>query len=112
MSWQPEIEDLQHRRKLADACGGADAVAKHHAANKLTIRERIAGVLDSDSFQEVGKLAGKATYDADGKLTAFTPAPYVCGIGKIDGRPVAIGGEDYTIKGGAGYGGARRKGGQ
>ena len=36
----------------------------------------------------------------------------MAGIGKIGGRPVAIGGEDYTIKGGAGFGGQRRKGGQ
>jgi len=112
MNWQPEIEELHHRRKLAEACGGADAVAKHHAAGKLTIRERIAGVLDPGTFQEVGKLAGKATYDDAGKLRSFVPAPYVAGIGQIDGRPVAIGGEDYTIKGGAGHGGARRKGGQ
>ena len=112
MTWQPEIDDLHHRRKLAEACGGDDAVAKHHAAGKLTIRERIAGVLDPGSFQEVGKLAGTATYDDDGKLKTFVPAPYVAGIGKIDGRAVAIGGEDYTIKGGASFGGARRKGGQ
>jgi len=112
MIWQPEIDDIHRRRALAEACGGGDAVAKHHAAGKLTIRERIAGVLDRGSFQEVGKLAGKATYDSNGNLTAFVPAPYVAGIGQIDGRPVAIGGEDYTIKGGAGFGGARRKGGQ
>ncbi len=112
MSWRAEAEEIQRRRTLAEACGGAAAVAKHHAAGKLTIRERIAAVLDPATFQEVGKLAGKATYDASGALTGFTPSPYVAGIGKIGGRPVAIGGEDYTIKGGAGFGGQRRKGGQ
>ncbi len=112
MSWRAEAEEIQRRRALAEACGGAAAVAKHHAAGKLTIRERIDAVLDPRSFQEVGKLAGKAAYDAGGALTGFVPSPYVAGIGKIDGRPVAIGGEDYTIKGGAGFGGQRRKGGQ
>ena len=112
MSWKPEIDEIHHRRALAEQCGGAQAVAKHHAAGKLTIRERIHALLDADSFQEIGKLAGTAGYDQNGSLTAFTPAPYVAGIGKIDGRAVAIGGEDYTIKGGAGYGGQRRKGGQ
>ena len=34
------------------------------------------------------------------------------GIGAIDGRPVAIGGEDYTIRAGTGFGSDRRKGGQ
>ena len=112
MSWKAEIEEIHYRRRLAEQCGGPDAVARHHADGKLTIRERINAVLDPGSFQEVGKLAGKAAYDTDGKLTAFVPAPYVAGIGKIGGRPVAIGGEDYTIKGGAGFGGQRRKGGQ
>lgn len=112
MSWSAEFEEIKRRRGLAEQCGGADAVARHHAAGKLTIRERIDGVLDANSFQEVGKLAGTAKYDEAGKLLSFTPSPYVAGLGKIDGRPVAVGGEDYTIKGGASFGGARRKGGQ
>jgi len=112
MSWKAEIEEIHRRRRLAEQCGGPDAVARHHAEGKLTIRERINALLDPGSFQEVGQLAGKATHDADGKLTGFMPAPYVAGIGKIDDRLVAVGGEDYTIKGGAGFGGQRRKGGQ
>lgn len=112
MSWMPEIEEIQRRRSLAEACGGEDAVGRHHAAGKLTVRERIARLLDTGSFQEVGKLAGRARYDAAGHLAAFEPAPYVMGIGRIDGRPVAIGGEDYTIRAGTGFGSDRRKGGQ
>lgn len=112
MSWQPEIDEIHRRRRLAEACGGTEAIERHHAAGKLTVRERIAGLLDAGSFQEVGALAGQAKYNERGELAAFTPAPYVAGIGRVDGRPVAVGGEDYTIKGGAGYGGSRRKGGQ
>lgn len=112
MSSMPEIEEILRRRNLAEACGGAAAVAKHHAAGKFTVRERIARLLDAGSFQEVGKLAGRASYDAAGNLTAFEPAPYVMGIGRIDRRPVAVGGEDYTIRAGTGFGSDRRKGGQ
>lgn len=112
MSWRAEIEDLLRRRKLAEACGGPESVARHHAAGKLTIRERIDGVLDPNSFREVGKLAGRGTYDKAGNLVKFEPAPYVMGLGRIDGRPVAIGGEDYTIRAGTGFGSDRRKGGQ
>jgi acetyl-CoA carboxylase carboxyltransferase component len=111
MSWRAEADEIRRRRALAEACGGPDAVAKHHARGKLTVRERIGAVLDPGSFREVGKLAGRATY-ADGQLKAFEPAPYVMGIGRIDGRPVAIGGEDYTIRAGTGFGSDRRKGGQ
>ena len=112
MSWQPEIDEIHRRRQLAEACGGADAVAKHHAAGKLTVRERITGLLDAGSFREVGQLAGRASYNADGSLKTVEPAPYVMGLGNIDGRPVAIGGEDYTIRAGTGFGSDRRKGGQ
>jgi len=112
MSWLPEIEEIHRRRKLAEACGGEAAVAKHHAAGKLTVRERIDALLDAKSFREVGKLAGKSKYDAQGNLIGFEPASYVMGLGNIEGRPVAIGGEDYTIRAGTGFGSDRRKGGQ
>ncbi len=112
MSWQEEIKQIHERRKLAENCGGAEAVKKHHAAGKFTVRERIEGLLDNDSFREVGKLAGRASYDAQGKLVGFEPASYVMGIGRIEGRPVAVGGEDYTIRAGTGFGSDRRKGGQ
>ncbi len=46
------------------------------------------------------------------KLTAVTPAPYVMGLAKIDGRDIAVGGEDFTIRGGTSWGSDRRKGGQ
>ncbi|MBM3396440.1 MAG: propionyl-CoA carboxylase [Betaproteobacteria bacterium] len=111
MTWLPEAEEIWRRRTLAEACGGPEAVAKQHKAGKLTVRERIDRLMDAKSFREVGKLAGKATYH-DGVLTGFEPAPYVMGLGKIDGRPVAIGGEDYTIRAGTGFGSDRRKGGQ
>jgi methylmalonyl-CoA decarboxylase subunit alpha len=112
MSWLPEIEEVHRRRRLAQECGGPEAVARHHAEGKLTVRERIGRLLDAGSFQEIGQLAGQARYADHGELLSFTPHPYAAGIGKIDGRPVAVGGEDYTIKGGSGSGSGRRKGGQ
>jgi len=112
MSWKAEIELIHERRRLAENCGGTDAVKKHHAAGKLTVRERISALLDKNSFQEVGKLAGRTSYDAQGRLVSFEPAPYVMGIGQIGGRSVAVGGEDYTIRAGTGFGSDRRKGGQ
>jgi acetyl-CoA carboxylase carboxyltransferase component len=111
MSWQPEAEDLALRRRFAEALGGEEAIAKHHAQGRLTVRERIDGLCDAGSFQEVGKLTGKGAY-VDGKLQKVVPAPYVMGLAKIDGRPVAVGGEDFTVRGGTSWGSDRRKGGQ
>ncbi len=48
----------------------------------------------------------------DGALQSVTPAPYIMGLAKIDGRDVAVGGEDFTVRGGTSWGSSRRKGGQ
>jgi len=112
MSWQPEVDEIALRHGWAEAMGGEAAVARQHANGRLTVRERITALTDADSFREVGKLAGGASYDAEGKVTAVTPSPYVMGLARIDGRPVALGGEDFTVRGGTSAGGLRRKGGQ
>ena len=66
------------------------------------MRERIDRMLDPDSFHEIGAIAGKATYDADSRqITAFTPANCVFGRGTVDGRPVVIAGDDFTLRGGS-----------
>jgi acetyl-CoA carboxylase carboxyltransferase component len=111
MSWSEEVEELRFRRRQAEALGGAEAVARHHERGRLTIRERVARLADKDSFKEVGSLTGQGKYDG-ARLTGVTPAPYVMGLASIDGRPVAIGGEDFTIRGGSSWSGDRKKGGQ
>ena len=110
--WQPEIDELALRRAQAEALGGEEAVDKHHGQGRLTVRERIAGLVDAGSFQEVGKLTGQGKYDATASSPGVAPAPYVMGLANIDGRPVAIGGEDFTVRGGTSWSGDRKKGGQ
>jgi acetyl-CoA carboxylase carboxyltransferase component len=109
--WQDALDELAQRRSFARALGGAAAVAKHHEQGRLTIRERIDGLVDKDSFQEVGRLTGQGRYE-HGRLAQVTPAPYVMGLAQIDGRPVAVGGEDFTVRGGTSWSGDRKKGGQ
>lgn len=101
MSWQPEIDELAYRKKLAAAMGGAEKVARHKAGGKLTVRERIDACADPDSFQEVGALTGWGQYDAHGKLIAMVPANLVMGRARIAGRPVVLVGDDFTVRGGA-----------
>jgi acetyl-CoA carboxylase carboxyltransferase component len=111
MSWKAEADEIARRRELAEGLGGAEAVGKHHAQGRLTVRERIEGLCDAGSFREVGGLTGKGVY-TDGKLEKVVPAPYVMGLASIDARPVALGGEDFTVRGGTSWGSDRRKGGQ
>ena len=111
MSWQREVDELNQRRQLADEMGGTERTSQLRDRGYMNIRERIDGLVDVESFREVGKLAGKGTY-TDGALENVNPAPYVMGLANIGGRPVAVGGEDRTVGGGTFQGGMRRKGGQ
>lgn len=110
-SWREEADEIHRRRRWAMELGGPEAVAAHHAAGRSTIRERIANLVDDASFQEVAALTGQGRYE-DGRVQGVQPAPYIMGLARINGRDVAIGGEDFTIRGGASWGSDRRKGGQ
>ncbi len=101
MSWEEEVDELRRRAQLAHAMGGPEKVARQHEFNKLTIRERIDAVADADSFHEIGTLAGVGRYDDDGNLIEFTPANFVFGTADVDGRPVILSGDDFTVRGGS-----------
>ena len=101
MSWKMEADEISKRRALALEQGGAEAVALQHAKGRLTIRERIAAFLDPDTFREQGPAAGVSERDADGNLTGLTPANFVLGTGKVEGRACVVGGEDFTLQGGS-----------
>jgi len=101
MTWQPELDELRRREQLAAQMGGPEKVRRQHDAGRLTVRERIAALLDDGSFREIGALAGAASYTEAGELKSFRPANFVTGTGRIDGRKVVVGGDDFTIRGGA-----------
>ncbi len=101
MTWQPELDELRTREAFALQMGGPEKVKRQHDGGRLTVRERIDGVLDAGSFHEVGGIAGKATYDDAGNLTALQPANCVFGRGRVDGRPVVVCGDDFTVRGGS-----------
>jgi len=101
MTWQPELDELRRRQAMARELGGAERVARQTAAGKLTVRERVARLLDEGSFRETGSVAGVGEYDAGGELTAFTPANMVVGRGRVEGREVVVQGDDFTVRGGA-----------
>jgi acetyl-CoA carboxylase carboxyltransferase component len=101
MSWEPEVEQLRKRQQLAEAMGGEERVANQKNQGKLTVRERIHYLLDEGSFHEVGKIAGATEYNEAGELISFRSANMVTGRGRIEGRPVVVLGDDFTIRGGA-----------
>ena len=101
MSWEAEIAELRRREAFAEELGGAEKVERQHFFGKLTIRERIAAIVDPTSFHEIGKTAGVASYDEDGKLVALTPSNFLFGLARINDRPVLVSGDDFTVRGGS-----------
>ena len=101
MSWQPEVDEIERRRRLALAMGGDEAVARQHERGRLTVRERIERIADPGSFIEEGRQAGAAEVDEEGRVVAFTPANYVVGFADVDSRRCIVAGEDFTQAGGS-----------
>ena len=63
VTWQPEIDELRKREELGRRMGGPEKIQRQHAGGKLTVRERVAGILDAGSFHEIGAITGKARYN-------------------------------------------------
>src|SRR5262245_330337 len=94
MAWDERMKDFRARREQARAMGGAERLARRRAEGRLNARERIERLLDADSFLEVG------TFDVSDVpgMEETTPADSkVAGFGKIDGRPVVICSNDFTV---------------
>src|SRR5260370_19320410 len=89
--WDGVLGDLERRRQAARAMGGEERLRRHREAGKLDARSRIGHLLDPGSFQELGTLVGGEEAPADA---------VVMGSGRIDGRPVMVAAEDFTVKAG------------
>ena len=80
--------------------GGPEGIEKQRSRGKLTVRERIARISDPGSFQEIGGLAGAATYDDNNQLVDFKPASLVVGTCNIDGRKAVLSAGDFSVRSG------------
>ncbi len=96
-----KIADLQRRRDEAIHAGSERAVERQHAKGKMTARERIERLLDPGSFTEFDELARHRATDFG--MTANRPYGdgVVTGHGTIDGRPVCVFSQDFTVFGGS-----------
>ena len=93
------LDELAARQARALAMGGEDKLARQRTKGRLNARERIDGLLDPGSFQELGLLAQSDRAE----VAALTPADgKICGHGAIEGRPVFVGADDVTVMAGAG----------
>jgi propionyl-CoA carboxylase beta chain len=96
-----KIADLARRREEAIHAGSAKAVEKQHERGKLTARERIDLLLDPDSFTELDELARHRAHDFGIENTRPYGDGVVTGYGTVDGRPVCVFSQDFTVFGGS-----------
>jgi acetyl-CoA carboxylase carboxyltransferase component len=101
VQWAEEIRELGRRQAWSQEHGGADAVRRQRTAGRGLTRERIAGLVDEGSFREIGMLTGEALYDENNQVVCVTPANPITGRARLDGRPVSILADDFTLRGGS-----------
>src|SRR4051812_28154450 len=96
-----KLAALYRRYDEAVHAGSARAVEKQHAKGKLTARERILMLLDEDSFVELDEFARHRSTDFGMEKNRPYGDGVVTGYGTVDGRPVAVFSQDFTVFGGA-----------
>jgi propionyl-CoA carboxylase beta chain len=93
---QSRLDELSARKERARLGGGQKRIDRQHAKGKMTARERLAKLLDADSFQELQPFS-MAHPDEEGILGDGV----VTGYGRIDGRTVFVYAQDFTVYGGS-----------
>jgi len=96
-----KLAELRAMRAKAKLGGGQSRIDDQHARGKLTARERIEALVDSGTFQELGRLATHNFSDFGMAEKRFPGDGVVTGFAKIDGRRVALYAQDFTVLGGS-----------
>ena len=101
MGTEARIEKLRQLREDALHAGSQRAVARQHEQGKLTARERIEALLDKGSFQEMDQFVRHQSSGFGIEDKRPPGDAVITGHGSIDGRPVFVFAEDFTVFGGS-----------
>ncbi len=96
-----KIENLKRKKLEAQNGGGEDKIKQQHAKGKLTARERILLLVDEGSFEEVDIFVKHRGKDFNIGNTQIAGDGVITGFAKINGRPVGIFSQDFTVFGGS-----------
>jgi len=96
-----KIDKLSRLKEEAKLGGGEERIKSQHEKGKLTARERIELLVDEGSFEEVDMFVKHRATDFGLDKQHFPGDGVVTGFAKIDGRPVALFSQDFTVFGGS-----------
>jgi len=95
------LADLEKRRQTAKAAGGLDKLAARREKGIMSARERVEALFQPGTFMEWGMHADHDCHDFGMEDKSFPGDGVITGVGYVDGRPVAVFSQDFTIGGGA-----------
>ncbi|MDX9725333.1 MAG: carboxyl transferase domain-containing protein [Bacteroidales bacterium] len=101
MAVDKKIKELQEKRKKVLLGGGEQAIEKQKAMGKRTARERIMALLDRNSFIEYDMFVEHDARDFDMDKKSLPSDGVIIGSGSINGSPVAVFAQDFTVAGGS-----------
>ncbi|MDO8665580.1 MAG: carboxyl transferase domain-containing protein, partial [Gemmatimonadales bacterium] len=101
MSMEQKLERLARLRAEAEAGGGPDRVQAQHQKGKLTARERLDILLDEGTFVELDRFVTHRSHDFGLDEQKVLGDGVVTGYGKVNGRPVYVFSQDFTVFGGS-----------
>ncbi len=101
MPLKEKNEELERRNREALVAGGEERIQKHHAAGKLTARERVEILLDPGTFVEMDRFVTHRCSEFGIDKQKVPGDGVVTGHGKIDGRLVFVFAQDFTVFGGS-----------
>ncbi|GAB3791538.1 acyl-CoA carboxylase subunit beta [Virgibacillus kimchii] len=96
-----KINELYDKRREVELGGGDERIDKQHEKGKMTARERIEYLLDKGSFVELNPFIETRASDFGMSNNTAKGEGVVTGYGKINGRPVYLFAQDFTVYGGA-----------
>ena len=91
------VDNLYSRKEKIRQMGGKERIERQHQQGKLTARERIELLLDPGSFVEVNPFVEKRNTDFGLDKMDLPADGVVTGYGTVDGRPVAVFAQDFTV---------------
>ncbi len=101
MGLKEKSTDLRRRMRSALKGGGDKAIQKQKAIGKLTARERIIALLDTNTFHEYDLFVEHAARDFNMDKKYLPGDGVITGTGTISGHPVCIYAQDFTVAGGS-----------